>query len=70
MRFSCQGGTLGKSTFQGRKRENSMTKAIKEEKGKVPKSNRKAARDKSRKVLQRREQFSFGELRKYERTKA
>ena len=51
--FPCQGGTLGKSTFQGIKRGNSMTKAIREEKGKVPKSSRKAARDKTMKFLQR-----------------
>ena len=47
-----------------------MTKAVKEEKGKVPKSNRKEARDKSRKVLQRRTQFPLGELKKIVRKKA
>ena len=47
-----------------------MTKAVKEEKGKVPKSNRKEARDKSKFFLQRRENFPLGELRKVVRTKA
>ena len=41
-----------------------MTKAVKEEKGKVPKSSRKAAKDKRSKVLQRRENFHLGELKK------
>ena len=47
-----------------------MTKAVKEEKGKVPKSSIKAARDKSMKFLQRRANFPFAELRKAVRTKA
>ena len=46
-----------------------MTKAVKEEKGKVPKSSRKVARDKSRKFLQRRVNLPLGELRKYVRKK-
>ena len=46
-----------------------MTKAVREEKGKVPKSIKKQARDKSRKVLQRRVQLPLGELRKVVRTK-
>ena len=48
------GGALGKSTFKGRKRGNSMTKEVREEKGKVPKRNRKLSRDKSVDFLQRR----------------
>ena len=47
-----------------------MTKEVKEEKGKAPKRNRKAAIDKSRKFLQRRAQLPLRELRKYARTKA
>ena len=47
-----------------------MTKAVKEEKGKVPKSSRKVSRDKSKKVLQRGLQFPLGYLRKVIRTKA
>ena len=47
-----------------------MAKAVREEKGKEPKSSRKAAMDKSRKVLQRRENFPLGGIRKYVRTKA
>ena len=46
-----------------------MTKAVKEEKGKVPKSNIKATRDKRRKVLQRREKFPLEQLRKFVRKK-
>ena len=38
-----------------------MTKEVREEKGKVPKSSKKVARDKSRKVLQRRVQFPYGD---------
>ena len=51
------GGALGNSTHQGRKRGNSMTKEVIEEKGKVPKRNRKASKDKRRKVSQRRVHF-------------
>ena len=46
-----------------------MTKEVREEKGKVPKSSRKTPRDKSRKFFQRRVQFPLGELRKSVRTK-
>ena len=38
-----------------------MTKGVREEKGNVPKSNRKQGRDKSRKVLNRRAQFPYGD---------
>ena len=47
-----------------------MTIVIREEKGKVPKSSRRAARDKRKKVLQRRAQFPLGEIKKSIRTKA
>ena len=47
-----------------------MIKAVREEKGKVPKSNRNTAKGKSREVLQRRVQLPLGELKKAVRTKA
>ena len=46
-----------------------MTKAVREEKGKVPKSNRNTAKEKNREVLQRRVQLPLGELRKDVRKK-
>ena len=60
---------MRKSTFQGRKKRKLYDKAVKEEKGKMPKSSRKAVRDKSKKVLQMRAQLPLGELKKYIRTK-
>ena len=67
--FPCQGDALGKSTCQGRKRGNSMTKEVREEKEKVTKISRKEAKDKDRKNLQMTVQLTLRELKKVVRKK-
>ena len=67
--FPCQGGNIGKVNFPRYKKRRLYDKAVKEEKGKMPKSSKKEARDKSIKFLQRMGQFPLGELKKAVRKK-
>ena len=65
----CQGGALGKSTCQGERIGNSMTKAVREEKGKCLKATEKQVETKAENFWQRRVQFPLGDSKNLSRQK-